>query len=154
AGGKVQQPGGDHAAAPPDFGDVRQIELELIVLRVTQGRRLGVSLALSSAGISRFQNTHALRIGGHDAVFNAVVDHFDEVTSPIRTAMQITLFGRAVEFFAAGSAWNTADARRQGSENGIQVLNHLEFAADHHAIAAFQAPHPAAGAYVNVMNSL
>ena len=40
--GQIEQPGGDHAAAPPDFGDVAQIEVVLVVLRIAQRRRLGV----------------------------------------------------------------------------------------------------------------
>ena len=39
---QVQQPRGDHAAAPPHFGDVAQIEIVLVVLGIAQRRRLGV----------------------------------------------------------------------------------------------------------------
>ena len=32
SGAEIEQPGGDHAAAPPDFGDVGQVEREALVL--------------------------------------------------------------------------------------------------------------------------
>ena len=44
--GQVEQPGADHAAAPPDLGDLGQVEVVLVVLGVLQRRRLGVGLAL------------------------------------------------------------------------------------------------------------
>src|ERR1700756_4478229 len=36
-GGEIEEPGGDDAAAAPDFGDVGQIEIVLVVLGVAQG---------------------------------------------------------------------------------------------------------------------
>ena len=50
---QVQQPRGDHAAAPPHLGDVRQIEVVLVVLGVAQRRRLGVDLGLLLADVGR-----------------------------------------------------------------------------------------------------
>ena len=43
---QVEQPRGDHAAAPPHLGDVAQVEVVLVVLGVAQRRRLGVDLVL------------------------------------------------------------------------------------------------------------
>ncbi len=45
-GGEVQQPGADHAAAAPDFRDLGQVQIVLVVLRVAHRRRLGVRGAL------------------------------------------------------------------------------------------------------------
>jgi nucleoid-associated protein YgaU len=42
--GEVEQPGGDDAAAPPDLGDVAEVEVVLVVLGVAQRRRLRVLL--------------------------------------------------------------------------------------------------------------
>src|SRR6516164_10910337 len=42
ARGQIQEPGGDDAAAPPQFRDVGQVQIVLIVLRVTQRCRLRV----------------------------------------------------------------------------------------------------------------
>ena len=44
-GSQVEQPRADHAAAPPHLGDGRDVEVVLVVLRVAQGGRLGVSVA-------------------------------------------------------------------------------------------------------------
>ena len=41
-GREVQQPRGDHAAAPPHFGDVAEVEVVLVVRGVAQRRRLGI----------------------------------------------------------------------------------------------------------------
>ena len=48
----------------------------------------------------------------------------------------------------------SADARRQRGENGIEMLHHVRFAADHHAIAALQTPDAAAGAHIHIMDFL
>jgi len=72
---------------------------------------------------------------------------------PIRTAMEIPVFRGATKFFPPWGAGDVTPAGRQRGEDGIEVLNRLRFAADHHAVAAFQAPYPATGADVHVMNS-
>ncbi len=41
-GGEVEEPGGDDAAATPDFGDVGEVEVVLVVLGVAEGRGFGV----------------------------------------------------------------------------------------------------------------
>ena len=46
-GGEIEQPGGDDAAAPPDFRDVGEIEVVLIVLRIAERRGFGVAPAWS-----------------------------------------------------------------------------------------------------------
>ena len=43
--GQVKQPGGDDAAAPPYFSDIRQVEVKLIVLGFAQRRGFGIDLA-------------------------------------------------------------------------------------------------------------
>src|SRR6185503_10068707 len=43
---QIEQPGRNDAAAPPYFRDVGEVEVELIMLRVAQGRRLGVNRGL------------------------------------------------------------------------------------------------------------
>ncbi len=52
------------------------------------------------------------------------------------------------------SAGNIADARSDGFENRFQVLDHGGGAADHQAVASFQTPDTAAGANVDILNSL
>src|SRR4029077_5787409 len=98
---QVQQPRGDYAAAPPYFGDIGEIEIVLIVLRISQRCRLRVDLMRLFADIGSAQDTHPLGIGSHDAVLDAIVYHLNEVTSTIRTAVQIPLLGGASDFLAA-----------------------------------------------------
>ena len=43
-GGEVEQPGGDDAAAPPDFGDVADVEVVLVVFGVAERRGFGIDL--------------------------------------------------------------------------------------------------------------
>ena len=45
-------------------------------------------------------------------------------------------------------------ARRKRREDRIEMLDHLGLAADHHAVAALQAPDAAAGADVDVVDAL
>ena len=45
-------------------------------------------------------------------------------------------------------------ARRQSLEDRIELLNRFLGAADHHAVTTIQAPHPAAGAHIHVVNSV
>ena len=124
------------------------------MLGVAEGRRLGVDgvLLLSHVGVPQY--AQPLRVSGHDPVLDSVVNHFDEVPGAVGTAMQITLFGGAVQLLASRRARHAAHARRQGREDRIEVLDHVVFAADHHAVAALQAPHTAAGPHVHVMDLL
>ena len=46
--GQIEQPRRHHAAVTPHFGDRRQIEIELVVLRVAQRRVLGGRLRFAS----------------------------------------------------------------------------------------------------------
>ena len=74
--GEIEQPGADDAAAPPDLGDVRQVELEALVLRQLFGGRAA-------------QDVEAFGIGLHQAVLDAVVDHLDEMAGAARAAMHV-----------------------------------------------------------------
>ena len=89
---QVQQPRGDHAAAPPHFRDVTQIEVVLVVLGIAQGSRLGVDLMRVLADIGRADDSQSFRISRHHAILDAVMHHFDEVAAAIGPAVQIALF--------------------------------------------------------------
>ncbi len=97
------------------------------------------------------QDVQPLGIGGHEAVLDTVVDHFDEMSRARRAAMQVTLFSGAADFFAAGSAVDVATSRGQRFEDGIETLHNLGLAADHLAVAAFESPYAAARAHVNIV---
>src|SRR5258705_314916 len=59
----------------------------MVVLRITQGRSLGVNLALALSDVGGAQHRQALSIGRHDSVLDAVVNHLDEVAGAVWSAM-------------------------------------------------------------------
>ena len=110
--GQVEKPRRDNAAAPPDFRDVREIEVILIVLWIAQGSGFRVGLAMRFAGVGVLENVQALRVGRHQTVLDAVVNHLDEMAGAGGAAVKIALFGGATYFVASGSARNVATAGR------------------------------------------
>jgi hypothetical protein len=82
------------------------------------------------------------------------MNHLDEMARTVTAAMQIAEFGCAINLFAAGGARNVAGARGQRPEDGIEVLDNLRLAADHHAVTALEAPDTAAGADIDVIKIL
>src|SRR5262249_29399442 len=77
------------ASASPHLGDVGQIEVVLIVLGLSQRRRLGIDLVTPLADVGGAQDAEPFRVGGHDPVLDPVVDHLDEVSGAIRPAVEI-----------------------------------------------------------------
>ena len=106
------------------------------------------------ADVGRAQDVQALGVGGHQAVLDAVVDHLDEVAGAVRSAVQVALLRRAAGLLAARRALDVADAGRQRGEDRVEMLHHVRLAADHHAVAALQPPHAAAGADIDVVDAL
>ena len=114
-GRQVEQPGRDDAAAPPDFGDVGQVEVVLVMLRdcaAAWSRRRSSCACLPTLAC---QDVQALGVGRHEAVLDAVVHHFDEVAGAVGPAVQIAVFGRAADLLAAGRARDAADRRAPAS---------------------------------------
>src|SRR5258708_8196891 len=74
-GSEIQQPGTNHAASTPEFCYIRQVEIILVVFWILQRRCLGSSLFLLFPEVRTMQDVQALRLAGHNAVFNAVVVH-------------------------------------------------------------------------------
>ena len=87
-GREVEEPGGDDAAAPPDLGDVGEVEGEAVLLG--ELRRAGV-----------LQDVEALGDGLHHAVLDAVVDHLDEMAGAARPGMEVALLDAGVAAVAA-----------------------------------------------------
>src|SRR6185437_11835069 len=83
----------------------------------------------------------------------AVMHHLDEVSRAGRTTVQIPQFGTAAEFLAARSARNISHARRESTEDGIESIESFFRSADHHAVAALDAPDAAAGPHIEVVNA-
>src|SRR5262249_38901732 len=100
------------------------------------------------------QHAQPLGVGGHDAVLDAVVYHFDEVAGAIWPAMQITLLGAATNFFTPRRAWDVTHAWGQTGKDGIEVLDHRLFAANHHAVASLQTPDATTRSHVYVVDAL
>src|SRR5689334_8779712 len=72
----------------------------------------------------------------------------------ISTAVQITLFGGAVQHFAPGRARQVAPTWRKCREDWIEMLDHTFFPANHHAVASLQSPYAAARSHVHIMDAL
>src|SRR6266536_1966603 len=102
---KIQEPRCDYTAAPPYLGDVLQIKFVLVMLRIPQGGCFGVDLAaLALSDVGGAQHGQSFRIGCHDSVLDAIVDHLYEMAGTVGTAVQVALFGAAIEIFATRRA--------------------------------------------------
>src|SRR5215510_13563012 len=113
------------------------------MFRVAQRRRFGIDLMLFLAHVGGSQDAQTLGVGAHDAVFDAVVNHLDEVACAIWPAMQIALLGGTANFLASRRArYLVAHARSQPGEDWIKVLDYIVLAANHHAVTSLQAPNP------------
>src|SRR6185369_630902 len=99
------------------------------------------------------ENIKAFRIGLHQPVLNPVVHHLDKVACPGRPTVDVALLRGADQLFPARCAWNAADSRRKRLEDWIKTIKSFFWPADHHAVAALQAPDTAAGANINIVNA-
>ena len=72
------------------------------MLGVAQRRGFGIDGPLLLAGVGVMEDVQPLRVGGHDAVLDAVVDHLDEVAGAARPAVQVAVFGGAAAFSRPG----------------------------------------------------
>src|SRR6516225_3677058 len=95
----------------------------------------------------------ALSVGGHDAIFDSIVDHLHEMTRAARTAMQVTVFGCAAELLAPRGRWGRVSAGCKRLEDRIEALDRLPGATDHHAVPALKSPYSAARTYVEVVDA-
>src|SRR5437899_6109116 len=115
---------------------------------------LGVDRAVLLTDVGIAQNTQSFGICRHYAVFDPVVNHLDEVPGSVRATVQVPEFGGAVELLASRGSRNIARTGSQSFENWIEAFDYLRLAANHHAVAALQAPDAAAGADVDVVYAL
>src|SRR5262249_21208746 len=136
--GEVKKPRADHTSAPPYFGNVGDIETELLAFGTCRVRCI-------------LEDIESLGIGLHKAVFDAVMNHLDEVTRAIRSGVDVATLSAGIAAIAFGGSRYAARAGGERRKDGIEPFDDLLFAADHHAIAALEAPHAAAGADVHVM---
>ena len=69
------------------------------------------------------QDVEALRIGLHEAIFDAVVDHFDEMPGARWPRVNIAALGAGIPRLPPRRMRDIALARRQGIENRIEVID-------------------------------
>src|SRR5215468_12706592 len=125
------------------------------MLRFAQRCCFGIDLPLLLADVGGLQDAQTLGISGHDAVFDPVMNHLDEVTGAIGAAMQVTLFGGPAGLLAPrGARYLVAHARSQPGKDWIEVLDHRVLATDHHAVTSLQAPDATACSHIDVVDSL
>ena len=127
----------------PDLRDGGDVEVEAIIFRISKRSRLRVGRLPVVAGICRLQHVHPLGVGGHDAVFDAVVNHLDEVAGAGRAAMQISPFGGRPAFATGG----------ERCQDRVEVPDGFVRPADHQAVAAVKAPDAAARPDVDEMDA-
>src|SRR5579872_1154039 len=124
------------------------------MVRISQWRCLGIDgSATLLSGISVPQNVQALGVGRHNAVFDPVMNHLDEMAGAGRTAMEITFLGRAMTLFPALRARDIAASRSKRLQDGSEMLYGLTLASDHHAITALDPPHATARPHVDIVNT-
>src|SRR6266852_5044378 len=153
-GSKIQQPRTSAAATTPKLRHIGEVEIILVVLRISQRRSLGIDLLLMFANVCMMQDVQALSVGGHDAVFNTIMDHFDEVTSTIRPTVQVPLLSSSTNLFSSRCARDCIDARSQGREDRVEVLDDILLTANHQAVTALETPDASTRSSVNVVNAL
>src|SRR5262249_176507 len=120
------------------------------MLGIAERCGLGINSTSLLADIGGMQYAQPFGVGGHDSVLDPVVCHLQEGAGPVGTAMEITLLGCPFGLLASRRARDVASAWGQCREDRIEMINHVRFAADHHAIASLQSPHTAARANVDI----
>src|ERR1043165_8362405 len=105
----------------------------------------------SIAGVP--EDVEALRIGLHQPVFDAVVDHLHEMAGAARPGMDVALPGPRIAALPGRRRRNVARAGHERAEYRIEPLHHGFLAADHQAVAALQPPHAAARADIEIMDA-
>src|SRR5437899_13051832 len=94
------------------------------------------------ADIGGAQDAEPLGVGGHDAVFDTVVDHLDEVAAATGSAVEIPPLSGAADGFPPRRARDVAGAGSAGRDARIEGLDRRRPAAGHQAGPASTAPAP------------
>ncbi len=121
----------------------------MVVLGNAKGCCFGVRRVRLLANVRCAQDIEALGIRRHQSVLDTVVDHLDKMTGAALPAVEIAVLGGARGgVLSSRGARDIAETGSEGLEDRIQPLHGLVRAADHHAVAALETPHAAAGADV------
>src|SRR5215471_12997912 len=135
---KVEEPGGDDAAAPPHFSDIGDVEVEPLGLR-------------QHVGPCVLEDVETLRVRLHQAILDPIVHHLHEMAGAVRPGMDVAAPDARVASVSAWGCRHVANSRREGAKDRVEAVDDLLFAADHHAVPALQTPHAAACSDVDVM---
>src|ERR1700759_979935 len=103
--------------------------------------------------IGVLEDVEAFGIGLHQAIFDAVVDHLDEMPGADGAGMDVALLDAGIAALTSVGARDVADARRKTCEDRIEPVDDGLVAADHHAIAALDAPDAAGGADIDIVDA-
>ena len=79
------------------------------------------------------------------AVLDSVVNHLYKVSGVVGATVQIALLGSATDRFAARCSRRARKAWGEYHKNRIEILHHIFFSPDHHAVAAETVTVEAAG---------
>ena len=122
------------------------------------GWRSGVVSASTSrlvlADVRVFQDVEPFRVRGHEAVLDPVVHHLDEVAGAIRPAVEVALLRGALRLLASRRPRDVALPGASRLEDRVEPRHDVRLAADHHAVAALEAPDAAARPDVDVVDAL
>ena len=99
------------------------------------------------------ENVQALSIGGHDAILNAIMNHFHEVAGTVWPAVKVTLLGSSAHLFSSRCSRCCIDARSQGREDRVEMLDDVLLTADHQAVTTLKAPDASTRSNVNIVNA-
>src|SRR5258708_13645534 len=110
-------------------------------------------LGRQSLDIGVIQDVKPFGIGLHQSVFDAVVDHLDEVARADRAGVDVALFDAWIAAIAPRRTRNVADPGGQRREDRIQPVDHRLVAPDHPTVAPIDAPDPPPGAAAHLMES-
>src|ERR1051326_4756004 len=126
----------------------------MVVSWIAQWSSLSIDRLLLQTNVGVTQDIQPLGIRCHDTILDAIVNHLDEVACPVRSAVQIPLFGGAPQFLSPRCTFHGPDSRSQCRENRIEMFDGPILAANHQAIAALESPHAAACSNVKIMDAV
>ena len=152
--GEIDEPRRDHRTAAPNLGNCGQIEVVLVVLRVSKRSCLRIGLANFGASVGCLKNAKAFGDSGHHAVLDAVVHHLDEVACAVGAAVQPALLAGAKGSVIVEGALGSFNAGGDGVEERLKRCHDVLFATDHQGEATFKAVHTAARSDVDVVDAL
>ena len=100
------------------------------------------------------EDVQPLRVGGHEAVLDPIVDHLDEVAGAGRPAVQVAVLCGAACLLPPRRARRRLDTRGEGREDRVETPDGRFVTADHQAVSTVHPPDSAAGPDVHIVNAV